>query len=268
MNDTSKQGGTGLLRGLELIEAVVRADRPLSASDLIELLGQPKATVYRLCGILEREGVLVRQMGGSRYVAGPRLTELARSVFSSREERVQRHAVLKRLSMEIGETCNITVNDGAEMIYVDRVEAEWPLRTQFPIGSRVPLHCTASGKLFLASLPPRRCRQVLDSLLLDRRTPNTRTDIVALEADLKRIREIQLGTDEEEFIEGMAAVAVPIVDDQGRLCATLAVHAPVVRLSFEAMQKHVPRLRQAAADLGGQDKASGIAGAGRQPTRR
>ena len=171
------------------------------------------------------------------------------------------------MARRIGETCNISVPDGLAMIYWDRVETEWPLKVQLPVGSRVPLYCTASGKLFLASLPPGRRRQLLARLDLQRRTPNTIADAAALEAALETIARSQMGTDNEEFIEGMIAIAVPIAEKSGRLFATLSFHAPVVRMSLEEAVGHADVLREAARDLRSDVDWNG-AGAASEPLPR
>jgi DNA-binding IclR family transcriptional regulator len=129
------------------------------------------------------------------------------------------------------------------------VESEWPLRLQLPIGTSVPLHCTASGKLFLSTLTPAARAAVLRSLTLEARGPNTLTDRAALGAALDEIRKTQVGTDDQEFLEGMVAVAVPVTDAAGRFFAALAVHAPLMRMTIEQARSHVPVLREAAAQL-------------------
>jgi DNA-binding IclR family transcriptional regulator len=241
--------GSAIQRALAVLEGVAGADRPISATELNGALDLPKATVHRLCRMLEREGFLQRELDGKRFVPGPRLNRLALSVIAGSGLRAERHAILHAVSTEIGETCNVTVPDGSEMHYVDRVETHWPLRLQFPIGTRVPLHCTASGKLFLSSLPNARRKRLLTRLALDRRTARTLTEPATLEAALMRIRKEQLGTDDEEFVDGMVAVAVPVTDPRGRLIATLATHAPRQRMTLEAARRHLPALRRAAAQL-------------------
>ena len=84
---------------------------------------------------------------------------------------------------------------------------------------------------------------------LEKRAPNTLTDPETLEAELQRIRGSKVGLDNEEFIEGMVAVSVPITDAQGRMCAGLATHAPIQRMTLEQAMAHVPALRHAAAEL-------------------
>src|SRR6185437_7652471 len=87
---------------------------------------------------------------------------------------------------------------------------DWPLQIRLSVGSRVPLHCTASGKLFLALSPPSLSQALLRLKSLPRHTGRTLTDPAKLAAELNRIRQTQIGTDNEEFIEGMAAAAVPV----------------------------------------------------------
>ena len=120
---------------------------------------------------------------------------------------------------------------------------------ELPIGSHTPLWCTASGKLYLASLPPEQRERVLPSLPLQRMARNTLTDLSALRDDLARVREEQLGTDCEEFIDGMVACAVPVRASDGELLAGLFSHAPVIRCSMAQLLAFVPRMRAASREL-------------------
>jgi len=241
--------GSRSIRALELLEAIVAADRPLDVADVATATGLPKATVYRLCALLEREGFLTPDVASKGLGVGPRVQELALGVMSMSSSNSYRHQILSALSREIGETCNFNVPAGSEILYLDRVETEWPLRTQLPAGSRVPLHCTASGKLYLSSLPAAKRDRLIEALPLEAFTPNTITDAKELVAEVERIRESRVGTDNEEFVTGMVAAAVPIEDAQGRLGALLAFHAPVVRMDMDEALRHVPALWRAANKL-------------------
>src|SRR3546814_7673010 len=99
------------------------------------------------------------------------------------------------------------------MIYWDRVETHWPLKFQLSIGSRVPLHCTAGGKLYLSSLPAERRAKLIAELGLEKRTANTITDPRRLEEAVRQVADEETGVDEEEFIDGMIAVSVPVKDE-------------------------------------------------------
>lgn len=240
---------SNILRVLRLIEGVATAERPLSVTELNERLGLPKATAHRLCARLEAEGYLQRKLDGRRLIPGPRLRRMALGVLASEQFRAERHAILMRLSERIGETCNISVPAGSEMIYFDRVETHWPLRLQLPVGTRVPLHCTAAGKLYLASLAPDRRRALVASLTLERRAARTLTSREALERALEVIAEERIGSDHEEFLDGMVAVSVPIESPSGSLVAALAVHAPTSRMSLAELRAQVPAMRRAARAL-------------------
>lgn len=241
--------GSRSLRVFTMIEAVIAAGGPVTALDLMATARLPKATVHRLCALLEKEGYLRRDTTGRGFVTGPRLERMAFGVLSGAGHRALTHAILEHLAAQVRETCNLNVPDGGAMLYVDRIEAEWPLRLQLPVGTRVPLHCTASGKLYLSSLPERERSTLMRNLHFERRTANTCTDPQVLKAELARIRASGVGVDDEEFLDGMTAVAVPILNEDGRLCATLAVHAPTLRMNVTAAMNHVPALRRAAAEI-------------------
>src|SRR5689334_14306062 len=109
-------------------------------------------------------------------------------------------------------------------------------------GSRVPIHCTASGKLFLATMDAARRRRILDSITLATLTPRTITGRKALESELARIAKRGYSTDDEEFIIGLIAVAVPVIGPSRRVVGAVACHAPEARLSLARAIDHLPRL--------------------------
>jgi len=257
MTVNGDEKGSRSIRALEVVEALVNEGRPLTMAKIADATGLPKATVHRLCGLLQENGFVAPVTTGEGMSVGPRLRDLAMATIAIDMDHNLRHRILTDLSHEIGETCNFNIPMGGEMCYIDRVETKWPLRTQLPIGSRVPLHCTASGKLYLAMLPAARRRQMVRTIELVPHTPGSIVDPEALLADLDVIRREKVGTDNQEFIEGMVAVAVPVVDAKGRLAGTLACHGPTVRMSMEKARSFVPALRQAAAKLSQVGTASG-----------
>ncbi len=239
------------LRALSVLEALVAADRPAALAELAQTARLPKPTLYRMLGMLEAAALVAREPGARRYAPGPRLATLARNVMLNGSVRAERHAILARLVAEVGETCNLTMLDGAEVVYLDRVEAAWPLRMNLSAGSHVPLHCTASGKLLLAMLPRGPRERLQAQLALRRYTRTTLTDARELGAELERIRAEGYATDNEEFHAGLACVAVPVRDAGRRVCAAIAVHAPVSRMPLERALGHLPELQRAAAAMAG-----------------
>jgi len=237
------------LRLLLLLEEIARVGVPMTPTAANEVLGLPKPTVHRLFHRLEEEGFLQRDIDGRSYSAGQRLRKLSVNVVSSTRLRTVRLAVLNALTEDVGETCNIATPERDGMIYIDRVETKWPLRIQLPVGTTVPFHCTASGKMYLSSLPPRHLSKYLSNAILDAHTEETLTDPEKIVQEIEQVRNNDFSTDNEEFMEGMVAIAVPIRDDLGRLMSTLSVHAPTQRISLEELRGHLERLRRAADDL-------------------
>lgn len=247
MKDGSTQ--STLIRGFLIVEKIVQADRPLSSAYLAENLGLPKPTVHRICQQLEDDGLLQREPGGKRFIGGRRLRDLAMSTLSNSVISAHRSAILESLSKEVGETCNLTVIEGNEIVYLDRIEANWPYRIHLPIGSRLPLHCTATGKLFLANMRPAVRRRLIEGLTLNRHTDLTITDPQVLEEQLREIAREGVSYDAGEYLEGMAAIAVPVIGENNQMCFAIAIHAPSVRKSIEELRQYLPRLRHTAARM-------------------
>jgi DNA-binding IclR family transcriptional regulator len=236
-------------RALLLLEIIASTDDAPTLNELIAAAKLPKATVHRFAALLERLGFAQRSLDGKRYEVGHRLTSLAVQAMHRSFHTTHLRAILTTLVKEVGETCNITMLDGMKLVYLDRVESDWPLQYRLRVGSHVPLHCTASGKLFLSLTPPSLRQSLYQSGGLERHTPRTITTARGLETALARIGKTQVGTDNEEFIEGMTAIAVPIRDAKGRICATVAVHGPATRLSMKRATSLAPALRKAARTI-------------------
>ncbi|MCX7199687.1 MAG: IclR family transcriptional regulator [Proteobacteria bacterium] len=240
---------SALLRGLRVLEVLAASDRALPLSVVADALGLPRPTVHRILRQLALAGFLAQEPADRNYMLARRTTRLAVDAMRHGARQADRRAILERLVADLNETCNITMLDGAEVVYVDRVESQWPLQMTLQPGSRVPLHCTASGKLFFALLPARTRKRLLATLPLERRTARTLVEPALLDAEFARIREARFGTDNEEFLDGLVAASVPVMDAAGRPIAAVAVHGPVGRLSFDRALSLVPRLRQAADEL-------------------
>ncbi len=232
-----------------ILEEIARAGVPVIPATIGKAVGLPKPTVHRLFQTAEAEGFLQRDLDGRHYGPGPRLRSLAVGIMSSQHMRTARVAILKRIAEEVGETCNLVIPDREGMVYLDRVETHWPLRIQLPVGTQVPFHCTASGKMYLSSLKPSLLAGYLDACALEMHTDHTIQSPKALSAELDVIRERGYSTDDQEFLDGMVAVAVPIFDDRDRFAAAIAVHAPLMRHQIDSLVSALPTLRKAAATV-------------------
>lgn len=237
------------LRPLYILKAVAEAAAPVTAAELGEALDLPKPTIHRLLQTLEEDGWVMRDLSGRGYVAGHLMRRMATNTFSGPGLRRERMAILQRLARAVGETCNISMPDGDAMIYVDRVETHWPLRIRLPIGSRVPLHCTAAGKAYLATLSGAQFSRLLRRLPLTAETAHSITTPDALADEIAQTRARGFSEDNQEMVEGMIALGVPIRDHLERVFGTLSFHAPVQRLSLNEAREHLSLLKQTATEL-------------------
>ena len=238
-------------RTFALLEMIVTENRPMSLAQMAERLSLPKPTVHRLASRLEEEGLLAREPSGKQFTIGPRLNTLAIDTLAASAQRAPRHAVLQSLAEETGETCNLGMLDGNRVVYLDRVETHWPLRLQLSVGSHVPLHCSAMGKLFLSQMPKRTRERLYAAGPLQRYTEQTITDTEQLEAALEKIRSEQAAVNDREYMVGLVGLAVPVPDPfrKGRFSAALAIHAPEPRLNATDIRSLLPVMRRAAERL-------------------
>lgn len=239
------------LRLFALLETVASSDHLFSLQELTQATGLPKPTLHRMLQQLEGAGLLQRESDGRHYSTGVRLRRLAESLLLNDSHHGARHAVLRHLVGEVGESCNITALSGNEVVYLDRVETAAPLRFYLHPGSRVPLHCSASGKVFLAQMTKEQRRRLLGAAPLERCTPNSVVDLDKLEREVKKVQRDGFAMDDEEFLPGLLCLAVLVPAegaDRSNLC--VAVQAPIMRVPRAAARRLLPALQRAAEALG------------------
>lgn len=237
---------------LRLLSVIAGATRGATAVELSSHLVLSKVAVERICSGLVAQGYLARDLGQGHYVRGPALRRLALNALNRREIRAKRQSVLVKLVAEVGESGNFTTLDGASVLYLDRVEAPWPWRLTLETGAKVPLHCTASGKLFLALMPQGRREKLMEQTSMDALTPATIVSRDALRRECAAIAECGYALDREEFVPGLVAIAVPVMDAEGKVWGGISVHGPVARMTTTDAVAKLPALHRAArlmADL-------------------
>jgi IclR family transcriptional regulator, acetate operon repressor len=205
-----------VVRALRILAAVAGAEAPLSLADLARTVRLPKATVHRLAALVEGEGLIERDPLARRYVVAGRFDDLALRALRSTPVHRSRRQVLRRLSDRLAETVNLGVLHGGEVMYVERVEAAWPLRMELKPGSRVPIHCTAIGKVLLAFAPRPVRERLLEVASLEPHTAHTITSAARLEAELETTRRRGYSEDDEEFLAGVCWIPVPGAGARGR----------------------------------------------------
>lgn len=240
-------GVTG--KAFSVLEVVSENAEPTTIADIIRATGMTKPTAHRVVNQLVAMGYIERDHLDRGFIEGVSLVDLAHRVLAAAAPRALRHSILKGLSERVGETCNYGVLDGGEVLYLDRVEAKWPLGLRFDAGSRVPAHCTSIGKLLLSRLPADDARILLESLPRTAYTADTITDVDRLMAALESIGRDEIGTDNQEFMHGVVCVAVPVKGTDGRVLGGIAISAPEARMTLNEMLGFVPDMREAATRL-------------------
>jgi IclR family transcriptional regulator, acetate operon repressor len=239
------------LKAFGVLEVLVRAGRAVTLSELMQATELPKPTLHRTLSLFEEAGFLSREPGGRAYIIGERLSRFGLDVLRNDGAATERRMVLRRVVNEIGESCNLAVLHKGSLIYLDRIEANWPLRLQIAAGgAAMPPHCCASGKLLLAHLPAPDRQRLLDIMALERFTLRTITDRQVLASELDRIVSAGYAVDNEEYVLGVACVAVPVRNRNGEIVAAVAVQGATARLPLMRAIEFVPQLQSAAADIG------------------
>ena len=247
-------GDTPTMRLFALLEVVASRDQLFSLQGLVEETGLPKPTLHRMLQQLESAGLLQREGDGRHYSTGVRLRRLAENLMLNNTHHGARHTVLRHLVAEVGEICNITALSGSEVVYLDRVETAAPLRFYLHPGSRVPAHCSASGKVLLAQMTAAQRQRLLAHAPLEKYTQKTLTDLAKLEKEIKRVQADGYALDDEEFLPGLLCLAVLVPSSAGLSNLCVAVQAPIMRLTAAKAKQLLPALQRAALALSRIDK--------------
>ncbi|MCP5367051.1 MAG: IclR family transcriptional regulator [Hyphomicrobiales bacterium] len=244
MDQLKDAGATG--KSFAVLEYVTADRRPATMSEIIRATGISKPSAHRIVNVLVDMGFLERDPGGNGFVGGARLVDLAQQTVLAAAARGIRHALLEELARHVGETCNYGILSGAQVTYLDRVESKWPLGLRFDAGSQVPAHCTAIGKLLLSQLSENELLAVTNTVSLGRYTSRTLTNPMHLRKALAEIRQTMVGVDNQEFMDGVVCVAVPVVLADGTVLGGIAISAPEARMTLETALTYVPKMREIA----------------------
>ena len=219
-----------------------------------------RSTALRLLATLDRHGLVERDPRTSKYRLGRRLVQLASSVRGEVDLRQAARPVCESLARTLGETVTLDVLDGREIVPVEQASGSTSVMSVNWLGTRSPVHCTASGKVILAFGPEAVRAEVLDRPL-EHRTSRTVVDHAQLGAQLAAAREAGFATTFEELEVGLNAVAAPVRNAAGEVVGAIDVSGPAHRIDPVAHPNLVSRTVAAAADLsrrlGHRDVASG-----------
>jgi DNA-binding IclR family transcriptional regulator len=238
----------GLERGLKLLQLFDRDRRALGPAEAARLLAVPRSSAFRLIQTLEQLGYLERS--GSDYRLGPAIMRLGLEYVAAQPITETARPVLEQLRDDSGCTAHLAVRDGREVVYVLRIAGPSSFSSNVSVGTRLPLHATVLGRMFLAHLDEARVHDLYAGVTLERFTRHTVTSMSGLLSQAGDDRKRGYAVSESHFEGGISAIAAPVFDSRGDVVASVSISllAPAIASGAER-DRLVSAVRQAAADL-------------------
>jgi len=238
----------GLQRGFAVILAFQGSTSPLTTRQVSTLTGLTRAVARRYLLTLEELGYVVQTETG--FLLSARVLELGFVAFSTLSIAEVARPLMLRVAQALRESCSLSALDGHDIVYLERVASNREMTTRLNVGSRLPAHSTAMGRVLLAHLPPERLAEYLATASLTPLTEKTIRDKARLDNELTAIRQRGWAINDGEAESGVRAIAVPVVDRHGVVVAALNSGAHASRVSLRELQTaHLPLLRQTATAI-------------------
>jgi DNA-binding IclR family transcriptional regulator len=231
-----------IARAAAILRALQDEAQGLSLGQIAARVGLARSTVQRIVGALEAEGLLAAAKPGGRTRLGPALLRLAASVET--DVATLARPLLADLSATLGETVDLAVVRRDQVVFIDQVVGPQRLRLVSAVGDAFPLHCTANGKAYLATLPAEEVSRLVGSVFPGR-TPRTITRLAPLLAELEEVRRTGIAFDREEHSLGICAAGVALRGPGGE---PIAVSVPVPAQRFAGREAEIGRRLAATRD--------------------
>jgi len=245
----STVAGVGVLKkALRILELVQASGSGLGVNEIGQKINISRSTAYRVLSHLEREGYVARTDRGV-YRIGAKLIRLASQANSQSALQEVARPLLQKLSQATGETVNLAVLDGDQVLYIEVNESAHDFRLVSKIGMRRPIYSTALGKALAAFLRPGECEYLIGLMSFQRLTPQTITSRTELERELEKVRCQGYALDNEETVLGARCVGAPILNSRGEALASVSIAGPVTRVSEDKIPRFAVALRQAATEI-------------------
>jgi DNA-binding IclR family transcriptional regulator len=258
-DDRQRVGVQSLGRAFAILEEVARHRDGIGLADLSKLVGLHNSTTFHLAKTMVSLGYLRQEKDSKRYRIGRPLFALAASALDEIEMVNVATPVLEELSRETGESGHFAVRMGDAVVVIARTSGPGAFQLADRVGVVRPAHCTALGKIILASLRPEQLKRFLERADLKPSTEKSITDIPALMREIAEIKHSGIAFDDGEFNPEVRCIAVPVTDFTGQTVGALGISGPIWRLSIQALQNHSRTIRAAAnrlsAEFGAKDNA-------------
>ena len=240
-------------KALVMLETFGSERRRLSLAELAAAAGMSISSAQRCIHTLSRLGYLRRDAALRRWVLTPRALSLTEVYLSGHALLEHATAHLIELNQASGESVSLSEPDGTDMVFIARFPSLQPFHIHMPVGRRLPMYCTASGRAYLSALPPANARRLLGRSRLASHTPQTLTDPQQIWKRIAAAREAGYAWSDQEYYRGDVTIAAPLLGEGGQPLAAVNISAPTSRWTLAQLRaKLAPLLLQSAqaASLG------------------
>jgi IclR family KDG regulon transcriptional repressor len=263
--DRQRAGIQSLGRAFAILEEVARHRDGIGLAELSKRVGLHNSTTFHLVKTMVSLGYIRQEKDSKRYRVGRPLFALAASSFDEIEMVNVATPVLEDLSRETGESSHFAARMGDAVVVIARTSGPGAFQLTDRVGVVRPAHCTALGKIILASLRPDQLERFLQRVELTPSTEKSITEAPALLHEIEEVRRSGTAFDDGEFNLEVRCVAVAVNDFTGRTVGALGISGPIWRLSIQALQSRAKMLRAAADRLSADFGAKGAAATSAAP---
>jgi DNA-binding IclR family transcriptional regulator len=256
--DRQRSGVQSLGRAFAILEEVARHREGIGLADLSKLVGLHNSTTFHLAKTLVSLGYLRQEKDSKRYRIGRPLFALAASALDEIEMVNVATPVLEDLSRETGESGHFAVRMGDSVVVIARPSGPGAFHLTDRVGVVRPAHCTALGKIILASLRPDQLERFLERVEMKPATKKSITEAAVLLREIAEIKRTGIAFDDGEFNPEVRCIAVPVMDFTGQVIGALGISGPIWRLSNQALQNHARIVRLAANRLSAEFGAKSV----------
>ncbi len=244
-----------LLKTSQILETLMRSNRPVGVNEFSRILAMPKSTLSRFLATLESLGFVRRDPENGKFYLGLKLFELGSKAIEDLGLRRVAIPLMEELRDTVNEDVLLTVLDGTQITYLEKVESNHPIVIHTNVGGTAPAYCVSSGKVMLAFDTPRLEKVISQGL--KRYTRNTITDPDRLRLECAKARELGYATSKSEFREEVTGVAAPIFNAKGAVAAAVSISTPASRMNERRRRQHILAVTRTAQAISRQLGASG-----------
>ena len=245
MKDPTDYNVRAVERALQILSSFDDQHPERGLSEIAQEVYLHKATTHRIVTTLVNYGFLERAADNQKYRLGLQLTDLGFKAIRRMDLRREALPYMKQLTQQLQEACDLSILDRGNVFYIEFVQGEHTLTVAAAVGQRLPPCCTASGKLFLANLPPNELDAILSGPMIAY-TEKTITAPDKLQQQLGEIRKQGYAVDDEEFEVGIRAVSAAIRNQPGNVIASISVPGPTSRMTKERIPDIAEALMETA----------------------